>query len=253
MKVYFVGAGPGDPELLTVKGRRLLESARCCIYAGSLISPRIIGLLGPAAQRHDSARMDLKQIVAVIREAQGKDIDVVRLHTGEPAIYGAIGEQMDALDRLGIGYEVVPGISSFQAAAAALKTELTAPEIAQTIILTRTPGRTPMPRREQLSGLAASGATLCIFLSSDRIAELAAQLAPHYGADCPAAAVYHASWEDQKIVRGTVGDIAGRMGQEGITRTAIVVVGHALARPLSHASKLYDRAFGHGYRKATGE
>jgi precorrin-4/cobalt-precorrin-4 C11-methyltransferase len=159
---------------------------------------------------------------------------------------------MDALDRLGIGYEVVPGISSFQAAAAALKTELTAPEIAQTVILTRTPGRTPMPPREDLSALAASGATLCIFLSSDRIAEAAAQLAPHYGADCPAAAVYHASWEDQRIVRGTVGDIAGRMRQEGISRTAIVIVGHALARPLAHASKLYDRAFGHGYRKAGG-
>jgi precorrin-4/cobalt-precorrin-4 C11-methyltransferase len=250
MKVYFVGAGPGDPDLLTVKARRLLESARCCIFAGSLVNPELLEILPPTAQRHDSAGMDLEQIVAVIEQARAANIDVVRLHTGEPSIYGAIGEQMDALDRLGIDYEVVPGISSFQAAAAALRTELTAPGVAQTIILTRTAGRTPMPPNEDLSRLAQSGATLCIFLSSDRIAEVAATLESHYGRDCPAAAVYHASWKDQQIVRGTLADIAEQMHRRNISRTAMVIVGYTLARPLAQASKLYDRTFSHGYRKA---
>ena len=250
MKVYFVGAGPGDPDLLTVKARRLLESARCCIFAGSLVNPELLEFLPPTAQRHDSAGMDLEQIVAVIQQAQAANIDVIRLHTGEPSIYGAIGEQMDAMDRLGIDYEVVPGISSFQAAAAALRTELTAPGVAQTVILTRTAGRTPMPPKEDLSRLAQTGATLCIFLSSDRIAEVAATLEQHYGKDCPAAAVYHASWKDQQIVRGTLADIAQQMRSHNITRTAMVIVGYALTRPLAQASKLYDRTFSHGYRKA---
>ncbi len=253
MKVYFVGAGPGDAELLTVKAQRLLKSARCCIYAGSLVNPALLELLPPQTERHDSAAMNLDQIVEVIRKAAAADIDVIRLHTGEPSIYGAIGEQMDALDRLGIEYDVVPGISSFQAAAAALKTELTAPEISQTIILTRTAGRTPMPASEELSRLAQIRATLCIFLSSDKIEELAATLAGHYGAECPAAVVYHASWADQKIVRGTLADIAGKTKAQGITRTAMVVVGYALARPLAHASKLYDKAFAHGYREASAQ
>ena len=177
--------------------------------------------------------------------------NVVRLHTGEPSIYGAIGEQMDALDRLGIDYEIVPGISAFQAAAAALRVELTAPEIAQTIILTRTPGRTPMPPLENLAHLAQSRATLCIFLSADRIAELTGMLAEHYGPDCPAALVYHASWPDEKIVRGTLADIGDRTRSEGISRTALFLVGRALARPAPHASRLYDKSFEHGYRRGT--
>jgi precorrin-4/cobalt-precorrin-4 C11-methyltransferase len=249
MKVYFVGAGPGDADLLTVKAHRLLTGGRCCIYAGSLVNPDLLRLLPAGAERHDSAGMDLEGILAVIRGAQTRDVDVIRLHTGEPAIYGAIGEQMDALDRLGIEYEIVPGISSFQAAAAALKTELTAPNVAQTVILTRTAGRTPMPPREDLARLAQSGATLCVFLSSDRAEQIAATLLPHYGPDCPAAAVYHASWPDQKIVRGTLTNIAELMAREKITRTAIVIVGHAMTRPLSEASRLYDSTFTHGYRK----
>ena len=210
MKVYFVGAGPGDAELLTLKAQRLLRQARRCVYAGSLVSGEVLGLLPPDARRWDSAGMTLEEIVAVFREAWQDGVDVVRLHAGEPALYGAIGEQMDALDRLGIDYEVVPGISSFQAAAAALKVELTAPEVAQTVILTRTPGRTPMPAAEELSRLAQSRATLCIFLSAEKLAEVAATLAEHYGPECPAAVVYHASWPDQKVVRGTLADIAGR-------------------------------------------
>lgn len=250
MKVYFVGAGPGDPDLLTVKARRLLQSARCCIYAGSLVCPDIVALLPAQARRYDSAAMDLGQIIAEVVRARQEGLDVVRLHTGEPSIYGAIGEQMDALDALGIDYEVVPGISSFQAAAAAIKTELTAPQVAQTVILTRTGGRTPMPAAEDLAQLARSGATLCVFLSSDRLADVAAKVQPHYGGECPAAVVYHASWPDQKVIRGTVSTIAALVGEAGVTRTAIALIGHALARPLAHASKLYDRAFAHGYREA---
>lgn len=249
MKVYFVGAGPGDADLLTVKAQRLLKAARCCVYAGSLVGPDVLALLPGPCQRHDSAAMSLEQVLEVIQQARAEDLDVVRLHTGEPAIYGAIGEQMDALDELGIEYEQVPGISSFQAAAAALKVELTAPQVAQTIILTRTPGRTPMPAREDLQQLAASQATLCVFLSTDRLAELTAALAPHYGGDCPAAVVYHASWSDQKIMRGTLDTIAMQARDQQVKRTAIFLAGWALKRPVAHASKLYDKDFTHGYRK----
>lgn len=251
MKVYFVGAGPGDPELLCVKAHKLLARVKVCVYAGSLVNPELLRLLPAGAARYDSAGMNLDQIVAVFQKARQDDLDVVRLHTGDPSIYGAIGEQIDALDRLQIDYEVVPGISAFQAAAAALRTELTAPELAQTVILTRAPGRTPMPASEDLGRLAQSHATLCIFLSTDKLAELTGVLAPHYGSDCPAAVVYHASWPDQRILRGTLDDIAGQTQREGITRTAIFLVGPALARPLSSVSKLYDKSFTHGYRTGT--
>lgn len=249
MKVYFVGAGPGDAALLTVKAARLLSSARLCIYAGSLVNPELLNLLPPDAQRHDSATMNLDEIVALYQAAQAREIDVVRLHTGEPSIYGAIGEQMDALDRLGIDYEVVPGISAFQAAAATLRVELTAPEIAQTIILTRTPGRTPMPASEDLARLAQSRATLCIYLSADRVSELSAMLAEHYGPGCPAVLVYHASWPDEEVIRGTLADIGPKIQAAEIARTAVFLVGYALGRPLPHVSRLYDKTFDHGYRK----
>lgn len=248
MKVFFVGAGPGDPELLTVKAQRLLQGARLCMYAGSLVNPELLDLLPADAERHDSAAMTLDEIVGLFKTARDRKIDVVRLHTGEPSLYGAIGEQMDALDRLGIDYEIVPGVSSFQAAAASLRVELTVPEIAQTVILTRTPGRTPMPESEDLARLAVSRATLCVFLSTDGIAGLTGMLAEHYGPDCPAALVYHASWPDEKILRGTLADIGRRIQAEGIRRTAIFLVGRALARPAPHASKLYDKTFSHGYR-----
>ncbi len=249
MKVYFVGAGPGDPELLTVKARRLLRQANCCIWAGSLVNPELLKLLPDGAEVHDSAGMDLGEIITVIRAAADRDTDVVRLHTGDPSIYGAIAEQMDALDELKIDYEVIPGVSSFQAAAAALKTELTAPEISQTITLTRIAGRTPVPDEQDIERLAATRATLCLFLSVGRMDEVAEKLARHYGAGCPAAVVYRASWPDEKIVRGTLADIAEKVQAANITRTAMVLVGHALARPLSKASRLYAQDFSHGYRK----
>jgi precorrin-4/cobalt-precorrin-4 C11-methyltransferase len=253
MKVYFVGAGPGDPELLTVRADHLLRTAKCCIYAGSLVSPEIIDLIPPDAEKHDSARMTLDEVIAVVQAASARDDDVVRLHTGEPAIYGAIGEQMDALDEIQIGYEVVPGVSSFQAAAAAIPAELTAPEISQTVILTRLAGRTPVPEQQDLARLAEAKATLCLFLSVDKIAQVATTLTEHYGENCPATVVYRASWPDQEVIQGELCDIASKVHAAGITKTAIILVGRALKRPYAHRSKLYDKTFSHAYREGQEE
>jgi len=250
MAVYFVGAGPGDPELLTRKAERLLRNASVCIYAGSLINHELLALLPVAAERHDSAAMTLEETVAVMRDAEQRGLDTIRLHSGEPALYGAIREQMNALDQYGISYQVVPGISAFQAAAAALKTELTAPEVSQTVILTRTAGRTPMPEKESLEQLAVSRSTLCIYLSTHKIDEVSAALTPFYGPDCPVAVVYHASWPDQQILKGTLADIAGQANQAGLRKTALIVVGYTLGRDIP-VSKLYDAAFSHEYRTAT--
>ncbi len=248
MIVHFVGAGPGDPNLLTLKAEKLLRACRICVYAGSLVSPRILALIPEGAERHDSARMTLEEVVAVYRDAQRRGIDVVRLHSGDPSIYGATREQMNALDELGIPYDVCPGVSAFQAAAAALCTELTAPEVSQTIVLTRTSGRTPLPGEQEIDKIARSRATLCIFLSIDKLREMAETLASHYGPDCPAAVVHRASWPDQKVIRGTLADIAAKTEPEGIHSQALIVVGRALGRDLP-ASKLYDAAFSHGHRK----
>ena len=188
MKVYFVGAGPGDPELLTIRAERLLRNAAVCIYAGSLVSPAVVALLPPSAEKHDSARLSLAQTTGLCVSARDRGLDVVRLHSGDPSIYGAIREQMDELDAAGIEYAVVPGVSSFQAAAAALRAELTAPEVAQTIILTRTADRTPVPPEQELALLARTQATLCIFLSIHKLDVIAGTLAAHYGSDagtCP--------------------------------------------------------------------
>lgn len=250
MKVYFIGAGPGDPELLTVKAQRLLQTARCCIFAGSLINPDLLRLLPADAERHDSAAMALDTIIARIEDAARRNMDVVRLHSGEPALYGAIGEQMAALDQRGIAYEIVPGISAFQAAAAALRRELTMPDVAQTVILTRTAGRTPMPAEQDLDRLAATRSTLCIYLSTPQVRAVAETLIRHYGADCPAAVLYHVSWPDQRLVTGALRDIADRAQAAGIEKTALIVVGWALAGNSGQASKLYDRHFSHGYRTA---
>jgi precorrin-4/cobalt-precorrin-4 C11-methyltransferase len=250
MKVIFVGAGPGDPELLTLKALRLLQNCRCCIYAGSLVSPHVLAEIPAGAECHDSAGMTLPQVIEVYRQASKKGIDVIRLHSGDPSIYGAINEQMRELDELDIDYEVVPGVSSFQAAAAALKTELTSPEVSQTIILTRCSGRTPLPATQEIERLAQAQATMCIFLSIDQIEPLARTLASHYGSDCPIAIVYRASWPEQKIVRGTLADIAGKTATENISRTAMIVVGRALV-PGEMVSRLYASEFTHGYRKGT--
>lgn len=249
MKVVFVGAGPGDPDLLTVKARRILEECQICVYAGSLVSPEVVGLVPKDCELHDSASMTLEEIAAVFADGLQRNIDVIRLHTGDPSIYGAIREQMNVLDRLGIEYEVVPGVSSFQAAAAALKTELTVPEISQTIILSRTSGRTPMPEKQELEHLARTESTLCLFLSVHKLDEVATELADYYGEDCPIGVVYRASWPDQQVIEGTLADIAAKVTKAGITKTAMIVVGQALSSDLP-VSKLYHRHFSHGYRVA---
>ncbi len=249
MKVIFVGAGPGNPDLLTIQAHRLLSNCQICIYAGSLVSPEVVALAPDGAELHDSAGMTLEEMETVFARAQAQNIDLIRLHTGDPSIYGAIREQMNSLDKMGIDYDVVPGVSSFQAAAAALKTELTAPEIAQTIILSRTSGRTPMPEMQELEHLARTQSTLCLFLSIHKIGSVADELAGHYGYHCPVAVVYRASWPDEKLIQGTLADIAAKVEEAQIKKTAMVIVGPALARNIP-ASKLYHRHFSHGYRQA---
>lgn len=249
MRVYFTGAGPGDPELLTVKARRLLERARVCIWAGSLINPQILTLLPPECEIYDSAPLNLGQIVGLIEDAARRGLDVIRLHTGEPALYGAIAEQMRELRARAIAYEVVPGISAFQAAAAALGRELTAPEVAQAVVITRAPGRTPLPAGQELAAFARTGATLCIYLSAHKLAEVCAELAGHYGADCPAALVYKASWPQQRVIESTLAGLPDEValaGGEELEKTAIILVGRALAG--GAASKLYDATFTHACR-----
>jgi precorrin-4/cobalt-precorrin-4 C11-methyltransferase len=194
--------------------------------------------------------MTLDEVIAVYKEAKEIDEDVARVHTGDPSLYGAINEQMEGLEEMGVEYDVVPGVSSFQAAAAALKTELTMPEISQAVVLTRTSGRTPMPEGQELEKMAQNQATLCIFLSTHKIKEVPDTLIPYYGADCPVAVVYKASWPDQIIVQGTLSTIANKTVSAGIKKTALIMVGHAIGAR-GTTSKLYDKNFSHEFRKAT--
>lgn len=252
MKVWFVGAGPGDPELLTVKAHRLLTQCSCCIWAGSLVNPELLSLLPQQATRYDSSGMTLDETIDTICQYRDKEIDVVRLHTGEPSLFGAIGEQIARLEDLGISYEIIPGISSFQASAAIAGVELTMPEVSQTVIITRAAGRTPVPAHQSLEHIAPLKATLCIFLSIDKVDAIIGQLIPHYGDTCPAVAIYHASWPDQKMVKGTLADLAEKVSKSGMKRTGMILVGHALGKSRT-VSQLYDSHFTHGYRKGTIE
>jgi len=251
-EVYFIGAGPGDPELLTIKGKRLLESADMIIYAGSLVNPQLLECAKSGCSIYDSAGMTLEQVISVMQEATSDGKNVARLHTGDPSIYGAIREQIDELDRLGIDCEVVPGVSSFTASAAALKREFTLPDISQTVICTRLEGRTPVPEKESLESLASHRASMAIFLSVHMIDEVARRLIPHYGESAPVAIVQKASWSDQKIVEGTLSDIADKAREAGIEKTAQILVGGFLGDEYSR-SKLYDPAFSHGYRGGNAE
>jgi len=248
--VYFVGAGPGDPELITVKGRRLLEAADLVVYAGSLV-PRAL-VEGLAAELHDSAPLDLGQIVALMAEGWRAGKRVVRLHTGDPSIYGAIKEQMAALAAQGIPYRLVPGVSSVFAAAAALEAELTLPEVSQTVIITRRAGRTPVPAGEELASLARHQATMLILLSIGMIGQVAAELRQGgYPGDTPVAVVEKVSWPGERIIRGNLDDIAGKVQAAGIAKTAIIAVGRVFAElPPSALSKLYDKNFAHGCRSS---
>lgn len=247
-KVYFIGAGPGDPELITVKGRRLLGKADIVIYAGSLINPEILKYAKKGAVIYNSAEMDLDEIVSIMIKGVGEGKRVVRLHSGDPAIYGAISEQMELLDREGVDYEIIPGVSSIFAAASALKSELTIPEVSQTVILTRAEGKTKVPEKESIASLSSHGATMVIFLSADKIADLVADLLKEYDIITPVAVVEKASWPDERIIRGTLQDIAVKVKKAGIKRTALVIVGNILKKK-GMRSRLYAKDFEHSFRK----
>ncbi len=252
-KVYFVGAGPGDPELITVKGRSLLEKADVILYTGSLVPAEILNYAQPGAVLHNSAEMILEEIVGIMIASAKAGQTVVRLHSGDPCIYGTLSEQMQELDGQGIEYEVVPGVSSAFAAAAVLKTELTVPELSQTVILTRIEGKTKMPQREELARLASHHATLVIFLSTQYIDRVVSELCKEYSMDTPVAVVQKASWPDQKVVRGTLSDIVQKVKEAKIVWTALIIVGEVLREGvMKPKSRLYDKSFSHGYRDSKG-
>jgi len=251
--VHFIGAGPGDAELITLKGARLLGEADVVVYAGSLVDRELVRTHAPNAEVWDSAGMSLEDTTGVLAEAVARGRRAVRLHTGDPAIYGAIQEQMAELDRLGIGYAVVPGVSSAFAAAATLKQELTLPEVTQTVILTRLAGRTPVPERERLSEIARIGATMVIYLSVGMIDKVVDELLQGaYTRETPVAVVAKATWPDEEVVEGTLADIAAKVAAAGIAKQALIIVGDVLKarrEGLAAVSRLYDRQFSHGCRE----
>ena len=250
--VTFIGAGPGDPELLTIKGKKRIDEADVIIYAGSLVNPQVLSDAKEGAKIYNSAAMDLDQVIEVIKDAEEKGLKTARVHTGDPAIYGAHREQMDRLDALGISYEVIPGVSSFLATAAVLKKEYTLPGVSQTVILTRMEGRTPMPPKEKLLDLAKHNATMIIFLSVGMLKEMSELLRQAYREETPVAVVYKATWEDQKIVYGDLTNIAERVKEAGIQKTALTVVGDFLGDEYE-LSKLYDKTFTTEFRKGVTE
>lgn len=250
MQVFIVGAGPGDPELITVKGQRLLSEADTVIYAGSLVNPALLSLVKQGAKIYNSASMTLAQVIEVIEKSVQLGEKVVRLHTGDPSIYGAIQEQMDELNKRSIEYKIIPGVSSFLAVAAALKQEYTLPEISQTVIITRNEGRTPVPEKERLASLASHNATMCIFLSVHMLEDVVNELITGgYSADTPIAIVHKASWPEEKIIRATLETIVAKIKDTDINRTAMIVVGKCLDTDYA-LSRLYAPEFGHMYRDA---
>lgn len=250
MKVYIIGAGPGDPKLLTLRAAELISSCPVVLYTGSLVPREAIAMARADAKIIDSSGMTLEEIIEVIAAARDANQDVARVHTGDPLIFGSTAEQMRRMDRLGIDYEVVPGVSSFSAAAAVLRRELTLPELSQTVILTRAEGRTPMPEGEKLRDLARHHATLALFLSVTLLREVCESLMPEYGADCPIAVVHKATCLDQKIVVGTLGDILGRVREAGIKSQSMIIVGRMLTSNDFADSRLYAPDFSHRFRKA---
>ena len=248
--VHFVGAGSGAADLITLRGKALLETADVVIYAGSLVSPELLGYTRPDCKIYNSAEMTLDQVIKTMETAENSGLTTVRLHTGDPCIYGAVREQMDRLEELGITYDVCPGVSSFCGAAAALKAEYTLPEVSQTVILTRMAGRTPVPESESIESLAAHNATMVIFLSTGMLEELSRRLIKGgYSAETPAAIVYKATWPEEKVCRCTVATLAQTAKENGITKTALITVGNFLG-DVKSLSKLYSPDFETGYRKA---
>ncbi|MDF3001871.1 MAG: cobM [Bacillota bacterium] len=249
--VHFVGAGSGAADLITVRGQKLLTEADVIIYAGSLVNPEHLEIAKPGCEIHDSASMTLEEVIEVMKRAEGGGKMTVRLHTGDPSIYGAIREQMDLLDEEGIHYDVVPGVSSAFGAAAVLKAEYTLPDVSQTVIITRMAGRTPVPEKEEISLLAAHQATMVIFLSTGLLEPLRERLlAGGYQKDTPAAIVYKATWPDEKVFRGTVDTLPQMAKENGITKTALILVGDFLGDSYER-SKLYDPVFTHEFREAS--
>jgi len=253
-RVYFIGAGPGNPELLTLKAKRIIENADVIIYAGSLVNPQILTYKKRTAVSYDSASMTLKEIITIISKEVKRDKVVARIHSGDPSIYGALYEQIGQLDKKGIPFEIIPGVSSVFAAAASLKRELTVPDISQTLILTRISGRTKVPSRESIAQLAQSQSTMAIFLSVPQIEKVVKQLMTSYSPDTPVAVVYKASWPDEKILKGTLAIIAKKVRSAGIKRQALILVGKVLDSGISGLrSKLYQEGFTHGFRKASNK
>lgn len=248
MMVYFIGAGPGDPELLTIKAEKIIKRADIVIYAGSLINKDIIKLARKNARLYDSSGMSLEQVLRVIRRAKPAKKIIARIHSGDPSIYGAIQEQMDWCEKQKVGYCVIPGVSSFQASAASLKQELTLPGVSQTVILTRISGRTKVPAKEELQRLARSRATMIIFLSIDRIGEVIKKVKGSYGLNTPVAVIEKVSFPDERIIIGRLENIARKVKKAGIARQALIIIGDILKKDYQK-SKLYDKSFEHMFRK----
>jgi precorrin-4/cobalt-precorrin-4 C11-methyltransferase len=249
MTVHFIGAGPGAPDLITVRGLKLIQACPVCLYAGSLVPIEIVRAAPENALVIDTAPLHLDEIIAAMTDAHAKGQDVARVHSGDPSLYGAIAEQMRRLDALGIAYDVTPGVPAFAAAAAALKMELTLPEVAQTVILTRTAMQaSAMPEGEELDRLGASKATLAIHLSIRNLAHIERSLTPHYGSDCPVVVAYRVGWPDERFIHGTLATIALEVRAAKLTRTALVMVGHVLGNRSFRDSALYDAAHEHVLR-----
>ena len=249
--ISFVGAGPGDVDLITIKGRTLLERADMVIYAGSLVSKEHLEFCKPNCEIYNSASMTLEEVIEKMETGAKKGKKIVRLHTGDPTLYGAIREQMDLLDEKGITYEVVPGVSSFTAACSRIKREFTLPNVSQTVILTRIEGRTPVPEEEELISLAKHKASMALFLSVKEMDRVVEKLKEGYGRDdVPVAVIYKATWEDEEIILGTLKDIEEKVNNAGITKTAQILVGDFIYGEYER-SKLYDPSFSHEYREAS--
>lgn len=249
MTIHFIGAGPGAPDLITLRAKALIETSPVCLYAGSLVPEAVLNWCPKDTRIINTAPMDLDGIIAECVDAHEKGLQVARLHSGDLSLWSAIGEQMSRLDALGIPYSVTPGVPSFAAASAALKRELTQPEIAQTVVLTRTPGRaSAMPAGEDLETYAKTGATLALHLSISALSDVVKTTLPHYGADCPVAVLYRVSWPDERILQGTLSTIEAAVAGTTITRTALILIGPALGAPHTTESQLYNASYVRRYR-----
>ena len=250
--IHFVGAGSGAPDLITIRGKKFLEEADVIIYAGSLVNPQLLDYAKEGCQIYNSAKMTLEEVLDVMREAEKAEKMTVRLHTGDPCLYGAIREQMDVLDKEGVSYDFCQGVSSFCGAASALNLEYTLPEVSQSVIITRMAGRTPVPEKESIESFAAHQATMVVFLSTGLLEELSKRLIEGgYSKDTPAAIVYKATWEDEKSFVCTVGTLAQTAKENQITKTALMIIGEAVAHSNYERSKLYDPGFTTEFRKGT--